>query len=98
MSDRAKINAFKGIGFDPVTAKSGTHATIVGIDVHFWGFPLRGLFAVREDERIFKGYRPRGLTIVNGSITREIVFKWPHTSLTSDPPAFTRTGTIYPTA
>jgi len=96
LGNRSRVDAFKGIGFDPVTARSGTHATIVGIDVHFWGFPLRGLFAVYEKDHPLEGYRPRGITIVNGSTTHEIIFAWPSTSVTSDPPVFTRTGTIFP--
>jgi len=94
--NRDRVNAFKGIGFDPVTARSGTEANVVGIDVHFWGFPLRGLFAVYENNHPLEGYRPRGITFVNGSITREIIFQWPPTSVTSDPPICTRVGTIYP--
>lgn len=94
--NRDKVDAFKGISFDPVTARSGTHATIVGLDVHFWGFPLRGLFAVYEKNHPLDGYRPRGITFVNGPVTREIIFEWPSTSVTSAPSVLTRTGTRYP--
>lgn len=95
-SSKTRVDAYKGIGFDPVTARSGTHATIVGIDVHFWGFPLRGLFAVYENDHPLEGYRPRGISFVNGPVTREIIFQWPSSSVTSDPVVCTRTGTIYP--
>ena len=96
--DLAQINSFGGIGYDPVLAKQGTHADIVGIDVHFWGFPLRGLFATYEKNHPLKNHRPRGFHIVNGSITREIKFIWPLNSFTSDFRVFTKTGTIRPTA
>lgn len=95
---RSQINTFRGIGYDPVIAKLGTHAQTVGIDVHFWGFPLRGLFATYEKHHPLKDHRPRGFHIVNGSITREIKFIWPLNSFTSDFRVFTRTGTIFPTA
>lgn len=95
LSNRIRIDAFRGIGYAPVIVKSGTHSTIVGIDIHFWGFPLRCLFAVHENVRSLEKYRPRGITVVNGSVTREIIFTWPATSFTSNPPIFTRTGTIF---
>lgn len=95
LGNRSRVDAFKGIGFDPVTARHGTHATIVGIDVHFWGFPFRGLFAVYENDHPLESYRPRGMTFANGAVTREIIFEWPPASITSASPVFTRTDTNY---
>lgn len=91
---RARVNAQRGIGYDPVIAKSGTHATIVGIDVHFWGFPLRGLFATYDDGRILEGYRPASMRVVNQTVSRDIAFTWPASSPSTAGPIFTRDGTI----
>jgi hypothetical protein len=93
-SGRSRVNAERGIGYDPVAARSGTHANIVGIDVHFWGFPLRGLFAIYEDGKLLKGHRPASIRIVNQEVTRDIAFAWPAGSSTTAGPVFTRDGTI----
>jgi len=90
LGSRTRVNAKAGIGYDPVFTQVGTHATIVGIDVHFWGFPLRGLFATYEDNHPLANYRPSGLHIANGTVTREIKFIWPSNSITSEPPVFIR--------
>lgn len=93
-SGRARVSAHQGVGYDPVTARSGTHAHIVGIDVHFWGFPLRGLFATYEDGRSLEGHRPEKFRVVNQEVSREIVFVWPDGSTTTTGPTFTRDGTL----
>lgn len=91
---RARVNAFQGVGYDPVISKSGTHATILGIDVHFWGFPLRGLFATYDDGRTLEGYRPARMRVVNQTVSRDIVFAWPACSPSTAGPVFNRDGTI----
>ena len=94
VTDKSRVDAFKGIGFDPVTARLGDEATIVGLDVHFWGFPLRGLFATHENNHLQDKYRPRGLAFMNGKVRRDVIFNWPTKSVTSNVPILTRTGTL----
>ena len=93
-TDQNRVDAFRGIGFDPVTSRLGDEATIVGLDVHFWGFPLRGLFATYENNHPLEKYRPRGLAFMNGKVRRDVIFSWPTKSVTSNVPILTRTGTL----
>jgi hypothetical protein len=90
---RQRVDAYRGIGFDPVTARSGTNANIVGIDVHFWGFPLRGLFATYQGGPPLEGHRPTSIRIANRDVSRDIVFVWPRGSPSTPGPVFTRDGT-----
>ena len=96
VKDRAQVNAWRGIGYHLVTARKGTHAEVVGIDVEFWGFPLRCMFASKMGEPVSPGYRPRGLRFANGAVSRELKLTWPKSSLTTGAPTFTRTGTSRP--
>lgn len=90
-----RLNAFRGLSYDPVFVKTTpTNAMIIGIDVHLWGFPFRGLFATHEDGRILPGYRPPKLEIVNGEVRKEITFTWPAGTPINSWPILTRDGTI----
>lgn len=91
---RTRVYAFRGVGYDPVTARSGTHSAIAGIDVQFWGFPFRGLFATYQDGRKLEGYRPAGMRVVNQTVSRDIAFVWPGDSRSTAAMVFTRDGTI----
>jgi hypothetical protein len=89
-----RVNALRGIGYDPITVRSGTNATVVGISVQFWGFPLRCVFATHNDGQPPVGYRPASLRVVNQTVSRDIVFAWPTDSTTTTGIVFTRDGTI----
>ncbi len=89
------MDAFRGLGYDPVRVNTtATNAMICGIDIHLWGFPFRGLFVTYEDGAIGPGYRPPKLEVVNGSVRKEIKFKWPHGTPLNTWPILTRDGTI----
>ncbi|MER0203335.1 MAG: hypothetical protein DU480_05630 [Nitrosomonas sp.] len=94
-SEHKRVNAMRGVGYDPVLAKSRSHSNIVGIDMHLWGFPFRGLFATYEDGVALPNYRPNKMRISNGDVVRDVVFAWPSTSVTSEGPVLTRDGTLH---
>ncbi|PQA77243.1 hypothetical protein [Rhodoferax sp. TS-BS-61-7] len=91
---RKRLNAFRGLGYDPIyVMTTPTNAMICGIDIHLWGFPFRGLFAVHEDGSFLPGYRPPKLEIVNGEVRKEITFSWPEGTPCNSWPTLTRDGT-----
>jgi hypothetical protein len=89
-----RVNAMRGIGFEPVLVMAGSHEDIAGIDMWFWGFPFRGLFATYQEGVPLPNYRPKRIQIVNDYVHRDIIFTWPADSIATDGPVLTRAGTL----